>query len=168
MSTEVCRDYCKLRDLKRHPVRHVSYGKHKANTSQHQPTWSQLRANIGQHRTPGAWDLVQYENGKSVKILILNSFGTLWRSYFWWNWDQIGTFLGSISATFGSFWKSFWHLWGLLERLLVPGRPQEAPRTLPRASRTASVAYCREWKIDQLLQFCRCNFIFWMFFWGGS
>ena len=23
--------------------------------------------------------------------------------------------------------------------------------------------YCQEWEIDQLLQFCRCNFIFWIF-----
>ena len=37
-----------------------------------------------------------------------------------------------------SFWKTFWHLWGVLEGLLAPGDPPEPPRTLLGASWTAS------------------------------
>ena len=39
---------------------------------------------------------------------------------------------------FEATWTPFWHLWGLLEGLLAPGDPQEAPRTLLGASWTAS------------------------------
>ena len=34
----------------------------------------------------------------------------------------------------------------------------------PMARDPANV-YCQEWEIDQLLQFCRCNFVFLSFAW---